>query len=66
MVNVIFKMISNPVLGPILFLIFINDLVEYIEHSTSRLFAYDSIIYREIKKPDDTYKLLSDLEAPGR
>ena len=27
------------VLGPILFLIFINDLAEYIQHSTLRLFA---------------------------
>ena len=34
------------VLGPILFLIFINDFADYIKHSTLRLFADDSIIYK--------------------
>ena len=29
------------VLGPILFLIYINDLADYIKHSTLRLFAHD-------------------------
>jgi hypothetical protein len=36
---------QGTVLGPILFLIFINDLAEYIQHSTLRLFADDSIIF---------------------
>jgi retron-type reverse transcriptase len=44
---------QGTVLGPILFLLFINDLAEYIQHSTLRLFADDSIIYKQIKKRDD-------------
>ena len=35
------------VLGPILFLLYINDINENVQ-SSIRLFAYDSIIYREI------------------
>jgi hypothetical protein len=34
---------QGTVLGPILFLIFINDLGEYIQHSTLRLFADDKM-----------------------
>jgi retron-type reverse transcriptase len=43
---------QGTVLGPILFLIFINDLAEYIQHSTLRLFADDSIIYKQIKNKE--------------
>ena len=34
-------------LGPIIFLIYLNDFPEYLQHSTLRLFADDSIIYKE-------------------
>ena len=51
------------VLGPILFLIYINDLPDYIQHSKIRLFADDSIIYRQIKTQNDCLKLQEDLEA---
>jgi hypothetical protein len=40
-----------------LFLIFINDLEEYIQHSTLRLFADDSIICKQIKNKEDAIKL---------
>ena len=46
--------------------IYINDLAEYMKHSKLRLFADDSIIYREIKNTNDCYKLQEDLEAAGR
>jgi hypothetical protein len=51
------------VLGPILFLIFINDLAEYNQHSTLRVFADDSIIYKQIKNKEDAIKLQQDLDA---
>ena len=48
---------QGTVLGPILFLIYINDFNEYLNHSTLRLFADDSIIYKEIRSSSDTLKL---------
>jgi hypothetical protein len=47
-------------------LIFINDLAEYIQHSTLRLFADDSIIYKQIKNKEDAIKLQQDLDAAGK
>lgn len=40
------KVPQDLVLGPSVFSIFINDLADYIEHSTLRLFADNSIIYK--------------------
>jgi hypothetical protein len=54
------------VLGPILFLIYINDFPEYLTHSKLRLFADDSIMYKEITCQDDCKKLQSDLDAAAR
>ena len=48
---------QGTVIRPILFLIYINDLLEYIKHSKIRLFADDSIIYRQIKSQNDCLKL---------
>lgn len=57
---------QGTVLGPILFLIYINDFSDYLQHSTLRLFADDSIIYKEIHNLSDARDLQSDLEAAGR
>jgi len=53
-------------LGPILFLIYINDFPEYLSHSKLRLFADDSIIHRDIKTQDDCLKLQQDIDSAAR
>ena len=66
------KSLSNPteilsgvtqgsVLGPLLFLVFINDLPLSCSHSTCSIFADDTKVYRNISNVDDADKLQSDL-----
>ncbi|KAK3102525.1 hypothetical protein FSP39_011953 [Pinctada imbricata] len=57
---------QGTVLGPILFLIYINDFPEYLHHSTLRLFADDSIIYKEITNTNDTLQLQRDLDSAAK
>ena len=57
---------QGTVLGPILFLIYINDFPEYLQHSTLRLFADDSITYKEIKTINDAQHIQLDLDAACR
>ena len=49
------------ILGPVLFLIFINDLPEDI-NSRTRLFADDCILYRQISFENDQKLLQEDLD----
>ena len=44
-------------LGPILFLIFINDLPDIMKHSYIRLFADDYILYKQILSINDAQEL---------
>ena len=53
---------QGTVIGPILFLVYINDIREGIS-SKMRLFADDSIIYREIKSEADHQILMNDLKT---
>ena len=51
---------QGSVLGPMLFLMYVNDTAEGVT-SQMRMFADDSIVYRQIHTPADHFTLASDL-----
>ena len=53
---------QGSVLGPLLFICYINDIVYKIS-STMRLYADDTLIYRNIHSEDDVSVLQSDLNT---
>ena len=53
------------VLGPLLFLTYISDLPDTVQHSSARLFADDSLLYRRIKDQHDQAILQEDHDSLG-
>ena len=55
---------QGTVLGPLLFLVYINDISVNLSPGTEiRLFADDSLLYRTIKSPEDGQTLQRDLDT---
>ncbi len=54
---------QGTVLGPRLFLLYINELPLSTRNSSTRLFADDSLLYRAVKFPDDYRLRQHDLDA---
>ena len=54
---------QGTVLGLILFIIYMNDVVDNIKHSKIRPFADDVILYKEIISVSDVKQLQEDLQS---
>ena len=54
---------QGSVIGPLLFILYVNDLSEETKNTTAALFADDSKCYREIQSPADRDLLQTDLDS---
>ena len=63
--NVVSGVPQGTVLGPILFIIFINDIVQCVG-SQIRLFADDCVCYRVIRSVKDCLALQNDIDRLGQ
>ena len=60
-VEVLLRVPQGSVLGPLLFLLCVSDLPEYVT-STARLFADDCLLYKEVSCSQDQLRLQQDLD----
>ena len=60
--KIISGVLEGGVLGPLLFIIYINDLPNCVQNSDCRLFADDCIPYQRIRSCQDSDKLQADLD----
>ena len=58
--------LQGSVLGPSLFLVYINDICDNLRASTIRLFADDALLYCPINSPVDSFYFQHDLNMLGR
>nr|AEG42077.1 putative non-LTR retrovirus reverse transcriptase [Mayetiola destructor] len=54
---------AGSILGPLLFTIFINDIVDVVKNSTALLFADDIKVFYEIRCSGDTWTLQKDIDC---
>jgi hypothetical protein len=54
---------QGTLLGPLLIIVYINDLPEIVSTSTLRLFADDSLLYRQVRNQTDSNDFQKDLSA---
>ena len=54
---------QGTVLGPVLFIIYMNNITEAVKLTILKMFADDSKLISSIKNPEDRNKIISDLKA---
>ena len=62
-ISVISGVPQGTVLGPILFTIYINDIVKTLKSTKIKMYADDCKLYREVKNSQDHKEFLEDLES---
>lgn len=62
-IDVISGVPQGTVLGPLLFILYINDIFSVVQHSKVKVFADDSKLHKKISSPSDHLLLQEDLQA---